>query len=84
VVVRDGVVTAVSRNLNDGYPYQPDAAEVPTLEDLLVKAQSVRPEAVVDLEYDDEGFPESLAIDHIPNADDDEECYEVSHLRLLA
>ena len=53
VVVRDGAVVSV-KNLNDDYPYQPDFAEVPTLE-----------------------------IDHVPNAIDDEECYEVSALKII-
>lgn len=82
VVVRDGVVTSV-KNLNDDYPYQPSLAEVPTLAGLVEKAESAKPRAVVDLVLDGSGVPRSLEIDHIPNAIDDEECYEVSGLRAL-
>lgn len=82
VVVRDGVVASV-KNLNHGYPYQPNLAEVPTLAGLVEKAESAGPEAVVDLILDGSGLPKSLEIDHIPDAVDDEECYEVSALRVL-
>ena len=83
IVVRDGAVASV-KNLNDDYPYQPDVAEVPTLAGLLEKAESVGPQAVVDLDLDGAGLPKYLEIDHEPNADDDEECYEVSALEVLA
>ncbi|MCW2766935.1 MAG: hypothetical protein JWO11_2894 [Nocardioides sp.] len=80
VVVRDeAVVTAVG--LNKDCPYRPDLAEVPTLADLLAMAKSAAPDAIVDLVVDPEGFPVSLTIDHLPDAIDDEECYEVSELR---
>jgi hypothetical protein len=80
VVVRDeAVVNAVG--LNKDYPYRPDLAEVPTLADLLAMAKSAAPGATVDLVVDPEGFPVSLTIDHLPDAIDDEECYEVSELR---
>lgn len=82
VVVRDGVVASV-KNLHDDYPYQPDLAEVPTLAGLAEKAESAKPQAVVDLLLDGSGLPKSLEIDHIPNAIDDEECYEVRALRVL-
>lgn len=82
VVVRDGGVVSV-KNLNDDYPYQPDFAEVPTLAGLVEKAESAEPQAVVDLVLDESGLPRSLEIDHVPNAIDDEECYEVSALRII-
>lgn len=82
VVVNGGVVASVE-NLNDDYPYQPKLAEVPTLAGLVEKAESAKPQAVVDLVLDGSGLPRSLEIDHIPNAVDDEECYEVSALRVL-
>jgi hypothetical protein len=82
VVVRDGVVASV-QNLNDDYPYQPDLAEMPTLAGLVEKAESAKPPAVVNLDLDGSGLPRSLEIDHVPNGIDDEECYEVSALRVL-
>ena len=82
VVVRDGVV-ASTENLNDDYPYRLDLAEVPTLAGLLEKAESAKPQAIVDLVLDGSGRPKSLEIDHLPHADDDEECYPVSALRVL-
>ena len=82
VTVRDGVVAGV-KNLNPDYPYRPRPADVPTLAGLLEKASSAKPQAIVELTVDDRGIPVSLAIDHIPNGIDDEECYEVSALREL-
>lgn len=79
VVVRDGRVSSVT-SLNTDYPYQPALAEVPTLQGLLEKARSARAKAAVDLELDEAGLPKRLAIDHVPNGVDDEECYEVSEL----
>lgn len=83
VVVRDGVVVSV-KNLNDDYPSQPDVAEVPTLAGLVDMAESVSSEAVVSLTLDGAGLPRTLEIDHLPNAIDDEECYEVSELKVFA
>ncbi|WP_121255127.1 DUF6174 domain-containing protein [Nocardioides ferulae] len=79
VVVRDGVV----RRADPISPttYRPDLADVPTLEGLIARAESAGEDAVVDLAVDDEGIPESLTIDHLPDAIDDEECYRVSRLR---
>lgn len=82
VLVRGGVVASV-KNLNDDYPYQPDLDEVPTLTRLVEMAESAGPDAVVELVLDDAGLPRSLEIDHLPNAIDDEECYEVSALHVL-
>lgn len=81
VVVRQGVVTSVE-NLEKDYPRQPEPAEVPTLADLLDKAESAPPQAVVTLELDDAGLPRFLSVDPMPEAIDDEECYRVSHLEV--
>lgn len=79
VSVRDTVVTSV-RSLNPEYEYRPSLDDVPTLAGLLERAVSASPGAVVDLQLDESGIPTSLSIDHVPNAIDDEECYEISEL----
>lgn len=79
VTVRDEQVSDVD-NLNDDYPYQPTLAEVPTLQDLADLASSARPDEVVAYEVDEEGVPQSLSLDPVPNGIDDEECYEVAKL----
>lgn len=81
VRVRDERVTSVE-NLNDDYPYEPKLFEIPTLQDLVDRAESARTETVVEfVEFvvDDTGVPQSLSLDPVPNAIDDKECYEVSH-----
>ena len=47
----------------------------------MTKAHSAPSEAVVELVLDDAGLPRLLSLDPIPNAVDDEECYEVSRLK---
>lgn len=80
VVVRDGVV--VRAEPHDRHSSRPRLADVPTLQDLRTKAEEAGPKAVVELVEDADGVPVSLSIDHLPDAIDDEECYEVSDLRL--
>lgn len=81
VTVRDAKAIAVT-SLNPGYLYEPSLEEIPTLADLLEKAENAGPDAVVDLKVDDRGIPVSLAIDHEPTAIDDEECYEITDLHV--
>jgi hypothetical protein len=58
-------------------------SDFPTLAELVDKAESAEPDAVVDLRLDENGAPQSLSIDHLPKAIDDEECYRVTGLRPL-
>jgi hypothetical protein len=83
VVVHDDAVVSVE-SLNADYPYRPRPEDVPTLADLLDLAAGAERDAVIDLRVDAHGVPVSLAIDHVPNGIDDEECYEVSELRALS
>ncbi len=79
VTVRSGRVSDVD-NLDDDYPYEPTLAEVPTLQDLADMADSAGPDEVVEYVVDEAGAPRSLTLDPVPNAIDDEECYEVTDL----
>ena len=83
VVVLDGKVTS-AESLNEDYPYRPDPSEVPTLVDLFAKAQSASSGAIVEFVLDEAGLPKSLSLDPVPNGTDDEECYEVSHLKEIS
>lgn len=83
VTVRDGQVSGVE-NLNDDYPHEPTFAEIPTLQDLVDLAESTRPEAVLEYVVDDTGVPRSLSLDPVPNGIDDEECYQVADLVIVA
>lgn len=80
VVERHGVVESVEVVPPRGSRYSPKPADFPTLMDLLAKAEGARPKAEVSMEVDEDGLPVLVAIDHYPNAIDDEECYEVSDL----
>jgi len=83
VVVENAEVTAVE-NLNEDYPYDPELSEVPTLADLVDKARSAAPDALVELTLDESGLPRSLSLDPVPDAIDDEECYRVSDLEITS
>ena len=82
IVVRDGVVETVEPLRPIG-AYQPPPEAVPTGADLLAMAEDAGPGSIVDLVVDPDGFPVSLRIDHVPNATDDETCYEVGALKRL-
>jgi hypothetical protein len=82
VSVRAGVVVA-ARPLDPTNSYQPDLAEVPSLQGLVDMAASADPGADVQLETDPAGLPTYLSIDHLPDAIDDEECYEIANIRRL-
>jgi hypothetical protein len=82
ISVRDGTVrsaVAVDPQADPGLPLQ----AYPTLQALLVMAETAGPQAVVDLQLSPAGIPVSLTIDHLPNAIDDEECYKIGSLELL-
>nr|WP_237448381.1 DUF6174 domain-containing protein [Nocardioides flavescens] len=81
VSVVDGQVTSAT-SLDPGYPSPRRLDDVPTLRDLLDKAEDAGAGAEVDLRTDDRGWPVELSIDHLPRAVDDEECYRVSHLEV--
>jgi hypothetical protein len=57
---------------------QPD--DFPTLADLVELVDGVGSDAVVEVRLDDEDLPLEVAIDHVPDAIDDEECYRVSNV----
>ncbi len=82
VWVRDEKVID-AKNLDPNYPYQPDLKELPTLGDLGEMARGAPPETVVEFVVDENGLPQSLSLDPIPNGIDDEECYRVSELESL-
>jgi hypothetical protein len=81
LTVHDGTVTAAKplSSSDLGIPLE----AYPTLAGLLAKAHDAGVEAVVHLERDEAGIPVELSIDHLPDAIDDEECYQVSGLRVL-
>ncbi len=81
VTVRDGEVVA-ARPL-DAYSPPTDLVAVPTLQDLVDRPDDVEPDADVTLDLSPDGLPRLLYIDHVPEAIDDEECYEVSRVRRL-
>lgn len=80
VVVRDGKV--VSATTSSGEEVD-DLGDVPTLAELVLKAESASDEAKVDLDLDDAGLPQRIEIDHLPEAIDEEECYEVRDITPL-
>lgn len=82
VSVRDDRVTRAT-SLDPDYP-EPTLTDVPTLRDLVDMAGAARPDAVVEYVVDDAGVPRSLSLDPMPNAIDDEECYEVTDLVVVA
>lgn len=82
VDVRAGVVEA-ARPLDRANSYQPDLAEVPSLQGMVDMAAGAEPEADVQLLHDPAGLPTYLMIDHQPEAIDDEECYEIANIRPL-
>lgn len=62
-------------------PMPSDLAAVPTIDDLEALIGAAETDAVVEIERDDGGVLRSLSIDHLPDAIDDEECYEVGGVR---
>lgn len=80
VSVRAGVVEA-ARPLDPVNSYLPDPAEVPSLQGMLDMAAGAGPGADVQLLQDPAGLPTHLMIDHLPDAVDDEECYEITNIR---
>ena len=78
VTVVDGEVERV-RPLGVTRLYGLGPDDFPTLADLVDLVDGVGPDAVVEVELDDGGLPRQVAIDHVPDAIDDEECYRVSN-----
>lgn len=76
VVVKNGVVSEAEPL--GGAPL-PDLGIVPTLDEIVKKANDAESGADVELVLDDAGLPVSLNIDHDDDVTDDEECYEVSN-----
>lgn len=78
VWVEDGRVSKVEPA---GRTPRPRLDDVPTVADLEAMIDDAETDAVVEVERDDEGVLRSVSIDHLPDAIDDEECYEVAGLR---
>jgi hypothetical protein len=57
--------------------------DFPTIADLFDIAENAEPDAIVDLQVDDDGIVKSLSIDHQPEAIDDEECYNVEDFEVM-
>ena len=79
VWVTDDEVTRVEPR--GGTPRPAHLEDVPTIADLEELIEHVGPEAVVEVERDNDGRLRSVSIDHLPDAIDDEECYTVSDVR---
>jgi hypothetical protein len=79
VSVVDGVVAEV-RPLGGTRLHGLGPDDFPTLADLVELVDEVGPEADVEVELDEAGLPRQVAIDHVPDAIDDEECYRISNL----
>jgi Family of unknown function (DUF6174) len=82
VTVDDGSVNAYRALDGAAEAFPGTASDLPTLGDLQRRAQEAEAndEAIVTLETDpDDGHPTSIEIDWIPNAIDDEECYEITN-----
>ena len=79
VLERDDVVLRV-KTIGEGSGYTPKPKDIPTLSELLAKAENAPARAKVHLEVDANGLPVVVRIDYDPNEQDDEECYDVSDL----
>lgn len=77
VTVTDGDVTDV-RPLGDSALHGLGPADFPSIDDLEAMVEDAEPGADVEVRRDDHGMLTSLSIDHLPDAINDEECYEVS------
>ena len=82
VTVEDRSVTAYRALDAAAEAFPGTASDLPTLGDLQRRAPEAEAndEAIVAVEADpDDGHPTSIEIDWIPNAIDDEECYEITN-----
>lgn len=84
VTVSDGTVTTVEpldETATDTLSWVPRAGEdVPTVSELLGRILDA-PDDVREAEFDADGFPRHVVFDPMPNAIDDEECYDVTDLQ---
>ncbi|CAI9402261.1 DUF6174 domain-containing protein [Nocardioides sp. T2.26MG-1] len=78
VWVEDGEVAKVEPV---GRTPRPRLQDVPTIADLEQLIERAGPDAVVEVERDDDGALRSVSIDPRQDTIDDEQCYEVSGLR---
>lgn len=78
VVEHRGLVREVAR-VGEPSDYVPEPAVVPSLADMLARAEAAPPSAEVKVVRDDNGLPVSIRIDD-PRGQDSDECYEVSDL----
>src|SRR5690349_15129916 len=58
-------------------------SDLPTIEQLLSRVGDAAPDAEITFTTDPAGLPEHLTIDPIPQAIDDEECYDFADIRPL-
>lgn len=81
VVERGGIVRKVTR-VGEPSDYVPKAGDVPSLREMLARAEGAPPRADVEVALDDNGLPVSIRIDD-PRSQDSDECYLVSDLEPL-
>ncbi len=81
VVEHRGLVREVAR-VGEPSDYVPEPADVPSLADMLARAEAAPPSADVKVVRDDNGLPVSIRIED-PRGQDSDECYEVSDLEPL-
>ncbi len=79
VTVVEGDVDRV-QPLGDSRLFGLEPDDFPTLAGLVALVEGAERDAVVEVELDDGGLPRQVAIDHVPDAIDDEECYRVSNV----
>ena len=84
VTVTDGAVSAVEP-LDEAAGWSMPAAEpyVPTIEALLDRIADLPAAEVPEATFDDDGVPTRVLFDPVPDAIDDEECFDITDVRPL-
>lgn len=87
VAVQHGTVTsarALGSTSMDDAPGDPAVEDVPSIGELVVRAQTTDRDALTDFHLDPAtGIPTAIAFDPDPRALDDEECYAISDYAAL-